>query len=236
MINIAIVEDEIQQRKLFEGYLERFSKEVPQQIAVHSFSDGDELLETYIPGKYDILLLDIQMKRMDGMQTAQEIRRVDSDVVIMFVTNLVQYAVQGYAVNAIDFLVKPVSYDVFCQKLNNAIDRLHREEWKTVWIRTAEGHVSIHLADIIYVELLARRLFIHTTAVVYQCSSTMQYIEEKLNDSRFFRCHAGYLVNLSYVRSVGKTTAMAGSQEIPVSKHRRKEFLDEIGNYLGSKI
>lgn len=236
MIHIAIVEDENKDRELLKEYLDRFQAEKGEPLFVHVYPDGEEFLESFSSGKFDILLLDIHMQYMNGMATAQEIRKSDDNVLIIFITNLVQYAVQGYSVRAFDFIVKPVEYSVFAQKLYRATQRLNRTIHSCVRFKVLDQIVNLQLSGILYFEIVARKLFIHTDTEIYRCNDTLHSIEEKLNDGRFFRCHAGYLVNVAYVRSVGKDYAMVGSARIPVSKHRRKAFLDAIGNYLGSKI
>lgn len=109
MIHIAIVEDEKSYIKQLTEYIDRFSREFSQEIKLSVFTDGDEILEKYT-ADYDIILLDIQMRFIDGMTAAEKIREMDKSVVIMFITNMTSYAVKGYEVDALDYMVKPVEY------------------------------------------------------------------------------------------------------------------------------
>ena len=236
MVHIAIVEDEISQVALFVTYLERYRKERSLDMAWHTYPDGDLFIEAFSPGKYDIVLLDIQMKRMDGLKTAREIRARDDAVAIIFITNLVQCAIQGYAVRALDFIVKPVEYGLFAQKLQNAIGRLQRIMQGTVSFRVADGIANLNPASILYFEIVSRKVYIHTETQTYRCNDTLQNIEQRLGDRRFFRCHAGYLVNVARVSSIKKDHALIGDVKVPISRHRRKDFLDAVGNYFGSEI
>ena len=115
MINIAIVEDEKLYVSQFKEYISRYEKESGNRINVSVFPDGAEIVENY-SGDFDIILMDIQMKYMDGMTAAEQIRKLDSEVIIMFITNMTQYAIRGYEVDALDYVVKPVEYFSFSQK------------------------------------------------------------------------------------------------------------------------
>ena len=123
MIRVAIVEDEEAVREQLLGYVQRYTRQYGTTFEVRTFSDGVEILEGYRP-VYDLILLDVEMKHLDGMETAQRIRALDSDVMIVFITNMAQYAIKGYAVGALDYVLKPVPYFAFSQQLQKA-DKLY---------------------------------------------------------------------------------------------------------------
>lgn len=114
MIHIAIVEDEESYVRQLLEYIERFQQEHFQEIKTSIFRDGDEILEKY-SADYDIILMDIQMQFVDGMTAAEKIREMDKSVILMFITNMTSYAVKGYEVDALDYMVKPVEYFSFSQ-------------------------------------------------------------------------------------------------------------------------
>lgn len=125
MIRIAIVEDEaLYAEKLIE-FLHRYEREEGEVFEITVYADGDQIVEKY-KSQFDMILMDIEMKLMDGMTAAEEIRKVDSEVVIMFITNMTQYAIRGYAVDALDYILKPVSYFAFSQRISRAISRMKR--------------------------------------------------------------------------------------------------------------
>lgn len=125
MIRIAIVEDEETYINQFTEYLQNYQKTTNEEIDVTVYRDGDEITSKY-KSQYDIILMDVQMKFIDGMTAAQEIRNVDSKVIIIFITNMSQYAIHGYKVGALDYILKPVSYFSFCKHIGEAIARLKR--------------------------------------------------------------------------------------------------------------
>ena len=125
MIKIAVVEDDERYVSKLLQYLETYQKEENEDFLIKVYRDGDDIAANY-KAQYHIILMDIQMKFVDGMTAAKEIRKNDSDVIIIFITNISQYAIRGYEVGALDYIIKPVSYFVFHQKLKRAITRLQR--------------------------------------------------------------------------------------------------------------
>ena len=115
MAKIAVVEDNDTMRAQLCGFIAQYAQESGHQLDVTAFSDGAQLVEPYRPG-FDIIFLDIEMPKLGGMPTAERIRRQDPDVVLVFVTNMAQYAIRGYEVDALDFVLKPVSYYQFSTK------------------------------------------------------------------------------------------------------------------------
>ncbi len=233
MIKIAVVEDEPDQLGQISNYLKKYETISGNQLLVRTFSDGDELLDDFLPGSYHILLLDVQMKRVDGMTAAKKIRTIDESVVIMFITNIVQYAVKGYSVQALDFIVKPIGYHAFAQKIETAIEQVHRLAKRTVCIKTISGLMIFELDDIVCVEIVSRKLLIHTLKNSYQCNETLQGIEDKLNDDRFYRCHAAFLVNLQHIHQIDKSNILVANKQVPKSRYRHKGLLDALTKYLG---
>lgn len=151
MISIAIVEDEDSCAQQMEEYLSRYAAESGEVFETVRFCDGDEILENY-RAQYDIILMDVQMKFMDGMTAAEEIRKVDPEVVIIFITNMAQYAIRGYAVDALDYVLKPVSYFAFSQRLERAIGRMKRRARRYMTITIRGGACKLDIAEILYVE------------------------------------------------------------------------------------
>ena len=201
MINIAIVEDEKLYVSQLKEYISRYEKESGNRINVRVFPDGAEIVENY-SGDFDIILMDIQMKYMDGMTAAEQIRKLDSEVIIMFITNMTQYAIRGYEVDALDYVVKPVEYFPFSQKLDRAIGRLQNKKKVFVSIPVEDGVLKMEIDDIYYVESMGHSLIYRTKKGEFTARGTMKDMEEILSPYGFFRCNKGYIVNLKYVDGV----------------------------------
>ena len=127
MTRIAIVEDEAAVREQLAGYVQRYTRQYGTPFEVTEFADGMEILEDYRP-QFDIIFLDVEMKPLDGMEPARRIRERDGGVLIVFITNMAQYAIRGYAVGALDYVLKPVPYFAFSQQLQKALGQLEKRE------------------------------------------------------------------------------------------------------------
>ena len=217
MIKIAIVEDEAMYAKQLEEFLHQYEKENGEAFDITIYSDGDQIVNKY-QSQYDIILMDVEMKFMDGMSAAEEIRKVDTEVVIIFITNMAQYAIRGYAVDALDYVLKPVSYFAFSQRLSRAIGRMKKRE--TIYYIESQGHT----------------LILHTILGDYETTGTMKEMEEKLADMNFCRGNKGYLINLAHVDGITDGCAMVKGERLVLSRARKKEFMEELTKYWGEVI
>lgn len=232
MIKIAIVEDEAIYAKQLQEFLRQYEKENGESFEITLFSDGDTIVNRY-KAQFDIILMDVQMKFMDGMSAAEEIRKVDTEVVIIFITNMAQYAIRGYAVDALDYVLKPVSYFAFSQRLNRAIGRMKKREQKMISLNIKGGAVRIDAADIYYIESQGHNLIVHTASGNYESVGTMKTLEDKLQDLNFFRGNKGYLINLAHVEGILDGCAMVKGEALPLSRARKKDFMEALTIYWG---
>lgn len=232
MIRVAIVEDEASYAETIRNYILKYSNENNMKFEVSLFSDGDEITKDYRP-IFDIIFLDVQMKFMDGMETAEYIRKLDKDVILIFITNMAQYAIKGYAVDALSFLLKPVPYFAFSQELMRSLERLKKRNKSFVLIPSKEGVIKLTERNILYIENYKHRLIVHTDNEEYSFVGTMKEMETKLSDKHFYRCNNGYLVNLAQVTGVKDNFALVGKHKLQISRPRKKAFLNALTDYVG---
>lgn len=232
VLHIAVVEDDQGYLDQITGYIERYGSERGLDLKVTPFRDGREVLTDYRPG-FDVILLDIEMPNVDGMSAAAQIRQQDEDVVLVFVTNMSQYAVEGYSVGALDFILKPVVYDTFALKLDRAVGRAKSREGRQLLLTTAEGVVRLEARQVYYVEVQSRMLYYHTDQGIYQVRGTMQAAQEDLEKDHFVRCNHWYLVNLRHVSQVRDNVAVVTDGELEISRRNRTAFLHALTNYVG---
>lgn len=233
MIRIAVVEDEDVSAAQLQEFLVRYEREFGVQIKSERFRDGDEIADNY-KGNFDIILMDIQMRFMDGMTAAEKIRKLDRKVVIMFITNRIDYAIRGYAVDAVDYVLKPVSYFAFQEKLTRAIERAEKSEGRMVLIPLTSGYVRVKTDDIYYVESEGHVLVYHTKGDDYRTRGKMGEIEEELTRYGFFRCNKGYLVNLMHIEGVDGNFCLVGNARLLVSRARKNDFMAALAEYIGT--
>lgn len=235
MIEIAIVEDEDLYVDQLTEYIDRYSMESGYDINITRFYDGDEITRDY-RGDYDIIMMDIQMKFMDGMSAAEKIRELDKEVIILFITNMTQYAIRGYQVDALDYMVKPIEYFSFSQKLDRAIDRMKCQDLSFISIPVEDGIQKLDISKIYYVESQGHNLIYKTKRNVFISRGTMKDLEDILQKYGFFRSNKGYLVNMAHVDGVQDNCCVIGDEQLPISRARRKQFMDAMANYMSEVI
>lgn len=226
MTRVALVETDPMYRRQFREYLDRFSGETGERFRVKAFEDGDEIIQNY-QAEYDVILMDFQLKFVDGMTAAQEIRRQDSQVVIIFLSALdACAAVKGYQVGALDFLLKPTDYEVFSRAMGRALDRLWRRRHRYIYVANRNGVLRLDCARIRYIEVDGRDLIYHTEDGDFTGPGTLREVEDSLTEGSFFRCGKGCLVNLEHVDGLENGDALVHGATVQVSRSKRKAFLD----------
>lgn len=235
MIRIAIVEDNAQDRAGIKGVLEQMARQDALQFGITEFPSGRAFLGSF-QSDYDIILLDIEMPGMNGMDMARAIRKMDSTVIIIFVTNLAQYAVDGYEVEALDFVVKPINQYSFAMKMKRAIARTTKRTDEVIQIRTDRETLNLHIAEIRYLEVSGHYVIYHTNDGPVSEYTTLKEAERKIGKSFFVRCNRCYLVNLRYISSVRKDTVIVDGAELVISRPQKKSFLMAFSEYLGGKL
>ena len=232
MLNIAIVEDEKEMSNCLRDYLIKFFNEENISIDISIFDNGNIFLEKY-KLNYNLIFLDIELPGMNGMETITKLRMINQNIIVVFVTNLAQYAIKGYEVNAFDFIVKPVSYYGFCLKLNRVLIRFNNNKDKILWINVSGvGKRKINISDLKYVEVIKHNIIYHTLHGDFQTRDTMQNVIENINDSRFVLCNRCYLVNLKFVSEIRQWSTIVGGDELQMSHLKKKEFVNEVNRYL----
>ena len=232
MYHVAIVEDEVSFSTQLQEYLKKYEEENDIRFKISVFEDGADILEDYQPF-YDLILLDIDMPKVNGMKAAEEIRRQDEVVTLMFITNMAGYAIHGYEVGALDFVMKPINYYIFSMKLTRALKRTRQKAKQEILLTLTDGVKKLNVQQIYYVEVQNRMLYYHTDEGVYMMRGTMQGVEKMLAPYAFAKCNHWYIVNLKHVSEVRKMTAIVAGHELEVSRRNRAGFLKALTDYVG---
>ena len=202
MLKICVLEDEAAQMERMKAYLQKFQSEHADfEYVLDAYKNAFDLLEHY-KRDVDLLFLDIRVPDMSGMEVAHRIREADQNVMIIFVTNLTQYAIEGYSVNAFDYILKPLAYNSFSSKLERALRMLsYRSSDITLDLRTRDGGRRVSADSITYIEISNHDIIVHVGAEQIRQWGTLSKLEAQLREAHFVRCSSSYLVNLKYVHT-----------------------------------
>ena len=232
MIRIAIVEDAAFDRQVLRDCLSEYGQETGTELQITEFTGGTAFLEQY-QEDLDLIFMDIMMDGLDGLTTARKLRRRDDKVLLVFVTSMLQYAVQGYSVDAMDFIVKPVTYTGLKLCMDRVVRRLNETTPVRLRFTNREGTHSVDAAEICYIESLEHKIVVHTVQGEIQSDMSLAAAEKMVKALPFFRCHVSYLVNLRYVDRVSGNDVWVNGDRLAISRYRRKDFLEAWSAWLG---
>ena len=231
MIRIAICDDEKHMSDHIRSMVSDFFRKKNQEISLHMFSSGEELLS--YNGHINILFLDIQMKGMDGMETARKLRADQFQGFLVFITVLKEMVFQSFEVQAYDYLVKPVDKKQFEKTMERLYASMQNASEDSLLVQKGyEGRI-IPKDEIVFCEIIDRKIYLNlASGEVVDYYERIEKLETKL-DNRFYRCHRSYLINLKHLKGYKNGTAyMDNGKEIPVSRLRSKEFSGVVLQYM----
>jgi len=233
-MKIAIVEDDVQASQTLQQLLNTYAEKHDLSLEISLFNDGIQIVDHY-QNDFDVIYFDIQMPIMNGMTAAQKIRALDDKVVIVFLTNYVQWAIQGYSVNAADFLLKPVSAFNFNEHFKKIVAKFSQQQ-KTITISGNGKLRKVFVDNIFYIESEGHYLHYHLADEVISSLDSLKNIETTLKTAHFFRCNYGLLVNLAHVDQITGNEAQVGQFQVQISRPRKKAFMAALTKYLGNEV
>ncbi|MBM6696244.1 response regulator transcription factor [Bifidobacterium pullorum subsp. saeculare] len=232
MITIALVDDDDADARVTASMIDRYFDGDASRYAVTRFADGDSLLRDY-KASFDLMFLDVEMPGTDGVTVARRLRVVDDQTVLVFTTKMAQYAVEGYDVDAIGYLLKPLNYYAFAIKMRKAEDIVARRRSVTVPLTVGSETVFVPSADIRYVEVLDHALLYHTGEGIRKVWASLKDAAETLEPVGFVPVSRYCLVNLEWVRAVHGDDVDVDGERVRVSRSRRKSLMQALAAYHG---
>ena len=235
-MNIAICEDNIEELNIINEYIEQWPKNNNIKVKIDKYQSSESFLFEWTDyNKYDIVFFDIKMKKVSGIELSNLVREKNKVVDIVFVTGMIEYALHGYKVSAMQYLLKPIKQDDIYSCLNKVLERIDStdESSKFMIIKTPKKSMKLNYDEIYYFEMFSPNIVIHTIKEEIALRKKISEIEKELKSSSFIRCHRSYIVNLKYVKSISKKTIILENEvNIPLSRNKYKEVNDYFINYL----
>lgn len=235
MIRIAIVEDDADDAAQLAEMTRTALERLGERGEIGIFYNPLYFLDNYNPD-YDIIFMDIEMPEMNGMEVARRLRQKDTNVVLIFVTNVARFAVDGYTVDATDFIVKPTTSENLYTKLDRAIKNIAAGRGDRIIIRCRSGACVENASRIKYIEVIDHKLLFHTMDKVIAATGSLSKLEAQLKSRGFSKCNSCYLVNLAYVTEINNKIAYVGGEELVISRGRLKPFMKDLADKLGGII
>lgn len=233
--NIVIVEDDVESAEQLSSYIHQYFDNIGQPVLVRTFNSSLEALEKQTCHE-DLYFLDIDLPHLNGMDLAKNIREKDEDVIIIFCSNLAQFALRGYEVSAFDYIVKPFAYSNIEHRLARATNTAvnHVKEKIVLKVSTSEN-VIINCDSIIYIEKERNYIVFHTSKQDYWVRGSLQEYEKVLPKDLFSYCTKGVCVNLSYVEKTTGNSVVLKDKTLNLARQRKKEFVADLFRFFGSK-
>lgn len=222
-MKLAIIEDEQAHTELLNRYIEMWSQDRGIPVTITPFPSAESFLFTWEEERdFDLLLVDIQMKEMNGMEMARQVREQDPDIAIIFTTGIADYMEAGYEVEAMHYLVKPVSQE----KLFTCMDRVLKKDSheQFLLVKTKDGTLKLSIKSIIYVEAMGHGCMIEFCPQAGRTSQVeiaegISELEEKFGEPDFVRCHRSYLCRIDKIHHINRAwIEMDNGSQIPVSR------------------
>lgn len=232
MLKIAICDDNLQQQEEVELLIQGMG--LKESVVIKKFSSGEDLLKAYKDDqRFSVILLDMQMKELDGIQTAEYIRKYKGNCLIIIITSIIEYAVKGYSIDAYDFIMKPVGKKKFVKVLSKAINEIQVRENKVYTIKRRDMTVALRLSRIIYIESDKKRVIVHTKEKSYTNNENISIMEKKLQNDGFIRISRYFLVNINHITEIGvKSLELSTGEQLNYSEKFRDPIKEEYMKFI----
>lgn len=231
-INVAVIEDADDAFLSVKTCFEQYSQNTEYTFNITRFVYSELFLENYKPC-FDIVIMDVMLPGMNGMDAAASLRKFDPEVVLIFVTNMSQYALKGYEVDALDYILKPINYNSFAMKIDKALRRIDKasEELK-LSLRTVDGIRLVRVSDIYYIDILRHYITVYSCHTDISSYGVLNEIEKQL-PANFIRCSACAIVNLKYVEGIyGDEIKLKNGKLVHIGRTRKKDLMTALAKHI----
>lgn len=235
MVSIAIVDDDSNDAMLLKDYLKQYAAEHDSDFYVTVYTNAVDFLEHY--KRVDVVFMDIQMPYVDGMRASQKLRQIDEGVVLVFVTTMAQFAIRGYSVDALDFVIKPVDYKTVSMKMKRILRAVSRSAEESIAFCFDNEITRVPISDIRYFESGGHTVKVYCKDMEQPITvrQSLSSFEEQLSPPPhlFIRCNHCFLVNPRYITRVECSVLWMGNESLQISRSKQKPFLEKFSQFIG---
>lgn len=232
MYRFLIIEDEQQVADSLRDFIGRYLAERGIEAHIDWMGAAFDFLE--FKQHWDLVFMDIGLPGISGIEAAQMLREHDAETLLIFVTDLAQFAVKGYEVDALDFVVKPVNYHSLSMRLDRAIKILDQKHAKNIYLSTRFGARVFPASSLVFAEVRGHNLEYHLENETISIRGTMAHLEQEMDSAQFIRISNSCLVNADHIRSIdGSMIRMSTGDELAISRTKKKAALEALSNYFG---
>lgn len=234
-MKIAICDDVQQDLHITRDLILEYCEKAMLENEIDLYTNGAQLLPRIAEEKYDLYLLDIYMEPVSGLEVANRIRQEDGKCEIIFITTSPDFALEGFGVQAIGYLLKPLTREAISSLLNHHSRRFFNSA-RYITIRHSRSEIKIPRKTIIYLEIFGKQTIIYTSAGTYRTWTSLDELERQLEGEPFLRCHRSYIVNMQYIdHANGTDFVLEGGTKIPLPSHDAAQYRKIWQDYLFAK-
>lgn len=235
-VRIAVVENELNVAQNDIVLLERYAKENSLSLETSIFQNGYEFLDT--EEEFDAVLMDIDMPGLNGMEVAEKLREKNKTIDIIFTTNLPQFAVDGYKVQALDFVIKPVTFPNLSFAMEKVVEKKRNIVNGSFFLRIGGFARRIHNEEVLYIEMVNHYIVLHETDMEpVRIRGSLKMIDDLLNPEIFVKINSGIIINISKVSSFENgLVLMEDGSNLPLSRSHKKEFAVRLAEFYGNSF
>ena len=233
-MEIAIIEDDKTESERIKSYVQKFMDQHGVRCRIYAYTNAESFLDQAKLSQMDLVFFDIRLPGIDGLTAAAKFREQNKPAVLIFITNMTQFAIRGYEVDASDYILKPLIYADFEFKMRRIFPKLAyaARSADTITVKSTTGTYRIELNKLAYVEIIQHKLFYHTTEGIIEVNDSLSHIEKELLERGMIKCNRCYLVNPELITEIhGKTISVLG-EKLQISQPRKKQFYKDFDEWI----